>query len=143
MWERGPNLPIRCIIIAMFSSPFPNLTFPTMNSCSKSTAENQGRDWWLIARMGEVFGSVGLVMVNFGKMWMGFKYSCVIFDKFEWLFGGFRWFLLISGWLRLIYDGFRLFALWIVTHGKFVYSSSFRQFLSTANTFFNSIKCDR
>ena len=121
-------MPLRFILIATLSSSFPNFTFQTMNSSSKSTAENRGRNWWLLAQRGEVSGSVGVVTVNFGKMWIGLKYSWVILDDFGWFLGGFGWFLLISGWFRVLLNGFRLFALLILTPGKSVYSTNLQIF---------------
>ena len=73
------------MIIARFLSFFPNSAFLIMKSSSKSTAGKQSKIWWLVARWGG---------------W-GFPLVQVVLDGFC--------------WLRIISDGFRRFAVLVVT----------------------------
>ena len=77
-----------------FCQFFPNsfASFMIMKPFSKSTAEKQGKIWWLVARWGGQW--VSLVQVALGVFW-------VVLDGFC--------------WLRMISDGCRWFAILVVT----------------------------
>ena len=73
------------MIIAKFLPFFPNSVFLIEKSCSKSTAEKQGKIWKLVARWGGR-GSVGAII-------------------FGWFLGVFGWFLLVEsnfGWFQVV-----------------------------------------
>ena len=87
------------MIIATLSVWFPNFTFLIKKPCSRSTAEKQGKNWWLVARWcGGGSNGEGSVIANFG----GFL------DWLQVVSSGFGWFHVVSGWFRTVSDGFRL-----------------------------------
>ena len=71
--------------IARFSSFFPNFTFLIMKSYSKSTAEKQGKIWWLVTRLDDL--GVPSVQVVLGGFWVVSDGSCwfrIISDLLRW-----------------------------------------------------------
>ena len=82
MWESAHNLPLWFMIISRVLPIFPNSTFKIMKSCSKPTAEKQGKIWWLTTQ----WGGWGVLLVQV-------------------VLGGFGWFLLFEdnfGWFQMI-----------------------------------------
>ena len=85
LWERVPNFPLWFMIIARFLPFFPISTFLIIKSCSKSTAEKQGKIWWLAVRWGG--WGVALVQVDLGGFWLVLDSFCrqrIILDSFRW-----------------------------------------------------------
>ena len=67
-----------------FCQFFPNSTLLIMKPCSKSTAEKQGKIWWLVARCSWlVVGFVGAS--SFGCFLGGFGWFLLVEDNFGWL----------------------------------------------------------
>ena len=81
LWERVHNLPLCFMIIARFLPFFPNSTFLIVKSCSKSTAENQVKIWWLVCVVG---WRVGIPLDGFSVVSDGLYRLRVISDGFRW-----------------------------------------------------------
>ena len=80
------------MIIARFLPFFPNSPFLIKKSCSKSTAKKQGKIWCLCCVVG----------------WLGVLLAQVVLGGFWVVLDGFCW-------VRVTSDGFRWFAVLLVT----------------------------
>ena len=65
-------------------------------------------DGLLCGAVAAVLSNAALVIVSFGKFWVGFGWFLVVLDSFRPVAGGFKW-------LRVVSDGFGWFTVLVVT----------------------------